>query len=158
MFRSTDSVKRGVEIFRSRILKHIDDMEEKLMLEVNAANSKILAETEEDMKAVEIYMSDIQDISHKFNFTTKNGSEKEIFRLINHWKPVYPKISRFGETDFIPDFSTTCLAVSIKYLTSDAKSSNMVALLTPFAATSNGFIFPHIRCSSAIYDLQQISS
>jgi hypothetical protein len=22
----------------------------------------------------------------------------------------------------------------------------MVALLTPFAATSNGFIFPHIRC------------
>jgi hypothetical protein len=27
---STDSVKRGVEIFRSRILKHIDDMEEKL--------------------------------------------------------------------------------------------------------------------------------
>jgi hypothetical protein len=32
---STDSVKRGVEIFRSRILKHIDDMEEKLMLEVN---------------------------------------------------------------------------------------------------------------------------
>ena len=79
---STDSVKRGVEIFRSRILKHIDDMEEKLMLEVNAANSKILAETEEEMKAVEIYMSDIQDISHKFNFTTKNGSEKEIFRLI----------------------------------------------------------------------------
>jgi hypothetical protein len=79
---SRDSVKRGVEIFRSRILKHIDDMEEKLMLEVNAANSKILAETEEEIKAVEIYMSDIQDISHKFNFTTKNGSEKQIFRLI----------------------------------------------------------------------------
>jgi hypothetical protein len=79
---SRDSVKRGVEIFRSRILKRIDDMEEKLMLEVNAANSKILAETGEEMKAVEIYMSDIQDISHKFNFTTKNGSEKQIFRLI----------------------------------------------------------------------------
>jgi hypothetical protein len=50
---STDSVKRGVEIFRSRILKHIDDMEEKLMLEVNAANSKIVAETGEEMKTVE---------------------------------------------------------------------------------------------------------
>jgi hypothetical protein len=57
---STDSVKRGVEIFRSRILKHIDNMEEKLMLEVNAANSKIVEETQEEMKAVEKYMSDIQ--------------------------------------------------------------------------------------------------
>ena len=27
-------------------------------------------------------MSDIQDISHKFDFITKNGSEKQIFRLI----------------------------------------------------------------------------
>jgi hypothetical protein len=34
------------------------------------------------MKAVEKYMSDIQDISHKFDFITKNGSEKQIFRLI----------------------------------------------------------------------------
>jgi hypothetical protein len=50
-------VKRAVEIFRSRILKRIDDMEEKLMLEVNAANSKIVAETQEEMKAVEQYMS-----------------------------------------------------------------------------------------------------
>jgi DNA-binding beta-propeller fold protein YncE len=79
---STDSVKRGVEIFRSRILKRIDDMEEKLMLEVNTANSKIVAETQEEMKAVEKCMSDIQDISHKFDFITKNGSEKQIFRLI----------------------------------------------------------------------------
>ena len=79
---STDSVKRGVEIFRSRILKRIDDMEEKLMLEVNAASSKIVAETQEEMKAVEKYMSDIQDISHKFDFITKHGSEKQIFRLI----------------------------------------------------------------------------
>jgi hypothetical protein len=79
---STDSVKRGVEIFRSRILKRIDDMEEKLMLEANTANSKIVAETQEEMKAVEKYMSDIQDISHKFDFITKNGSEKQIFRLI----------------------------------------------------------------------------
>jgi hypothetical protein len=30
--------------------------------------------------------------------------------------------------------------------------------LIPFAATSNGFIFPHVRCSSAMHDLQQISS
>ena len=79
---STDSVKRGVEIFRSRILKHIDDMEEKLMLEVNAANSKIVEETQEEMKAVEKYMSDIQNISYKFYFVTKHGSEKQIFRLI----------------------------------------------------------------------------
>ena len=79
---STDSVKRAVEIFRSRILKRIDDMEEKLMLEVNAANSKIVAETQEEMKAVEQYMSDIQGISHKFDFVTKHGSEKQIFRLI----------------------------------------------------------------------------
>jgi hypothetical protein len=66
---SRDNVKRAakrcIEIFRSRILKRIDDMEEKLMLEVNAANSKIVAETQEEMKAVEQYMSDIQDISHK---------------------------------------------------------------------------------------------
>jgi DNA-binding beta-propeller fold protein YncE len=34
------------------------------------------------MKAVEKYMSDIQDISHKFDFITKHGSEKQIFRLI----------------------------------------------------------------------------
>ena len=78
----TDSVKRGVEIFRSRILKRIDDMEEKLMLEVNAAFSKIIAETQEEMKAVDKYISNIQDISHKFDFITKNGSEKQIFRLI----------------------------------------------------------------------------
>jgi DNA-binding beta-propeller fold protein YncE len=57
-------------------------MEEKLMLEVNAANSKIVAETPEEMKAVEQYMSDIQDISHKFDFVSKHGSEKQIFRLI----------------------------------------------------------------------------
>ena len=79
---SRDNVKRGVEIFRSRILKHIDDIEEKLMLDVNTANSKIVAETQEEMKAVEQYMSDIQDISHKFDFVTKHGSEKQIFRLI----------------------------------------------------------------------------
>jgi hypothetical protein len=46
--------------------------EEKLMLEVNATNSKIVAETQEEMKAVEQYMSDIQDISHKFDFVTKH--------------------------------------------------------------------------------------
>ena len=57
-------------------------MEEKLMLEVNAANSKIVEETEEEMKAVEIYMLDIQVISHRFDFITKNRSEKQIFRLI----------------------------------------------------------------------------
>jgi hypothetical protein len=44
--------------------------------------SKIVAETGKEMKAVEKYMSDIQDISHKFDFITKNGSEKQIFRLI----------------------------------------------------------------------------
>ena len=91
---STDSVKRGVEIFRSRILKHIDDMEEKLMLEVNAANSKIVAETQEEMKAVEKYISNIQDISHKFDFITKNGSEKQIFRLI---KTLETDLSRKSE-------------------------------------------------------------
>jgi DNA-binding beta-propeller fold protein YncE len=52
------------------------------MLEVNAANSKMVAETGEEMKTVEKYMSDIQDISHKFDFITKNGSEKQIFRSI----------------------------------------------------------------------------
>ena len=52
------------------------------MLEVNAANSKIVEETQEEMKAVEKYMSDIQNISYKFYFVTKHGSEKQIFRLI----------------------------------------------------------------------------
>ena len=63
-------------------MKRIDDIEEKLMLDVNAANSKIVAKTEEEMEAVEIYMSDIQDISHKFDFVTKHGSEKHIFRFM----------------------------------------------------------------------------
>jgi hypothetical protein len=49
---------------------------------IHAANSKIVAETEEEMKDVEKYMSDIEDISHKFDFITKNGSKKQIFRLI----------------------------------------------------------------------------
>ena len=52
------------------------------MLEVNAANSKIVAETGEEMTAVEKCMSDIQDISHKFDFITKDVSKKQIFRLI----------------------------------------------------------------------------
>jgi hypothetical protein len=60
------------------IFRH--DMEEKLMLEVNAANSKIVEETQEEMKAVEKFMSDIQNISYKFYFVTKHGSEKQIFR------------------------------------------------------------------------------
>ena len=79
---STDSVKRGVQMFRSRILKRIDEIEEKLMLEVDAANSKMVAETEEEIEAVEIYWSDIQDISHKFDFVAKHGSEKQIFRFM----------------------------------------------------------------------------
>jgi hypothetical protein len=85
-------------------------MKEKLMLEVNAANSKIAAETGEEMKAVEKCMSDIQDISHKLDFITKNGSKKQIFRLIkNTGNRFIPKIRRFGETNFITDFSTTCI-------------------------------------------------
>jgi hypothetical protein len=55
---------------RLRILKRIDDMEEKLMLEVNAVNSKIVAETHEEMKAVEQCMSDIKDISDQFDSVT----------------------------------------------------------------------------------------
>jgi hypothetical protein len=43
-------------------------VEKKLMLEVDAANLEIVAETEVEMKAVEICMSDIQDISHKFDY------------------------------------------------------------------------------------------
>jgi hypothetical protein len=54
-------------------------MKEKLMLEVNAANSKIVAETGEEMKAVEKCMSDIQDISHKLDFITKNGPKNKSF-------------------------------------------------------------------------------
>jgi hypothetical protein len=44
-------------MFRSRILKRIDEIEEKLMLEVDAANSKMVAKTEEEIEAVEIYLS-----------------------------------------------------------------------------------------------------
>jgi hypothetical protein len=40
-------------------LKRIDDIEEKLMLEVNATNSKMVAKKEAEMEAVENYMSDI---------------------------------------------------------------------------------------------------
>ena len=78
---SIDNVKQGVEIFRSRILKRIDDIEEKLMLKVNATNSKMVAKKEGEMDAVENYMSDIQDISDKFDFVAKHGSEKQIFVL-----------------------------------------------------------------------------
>jgi hypothetical protein len=56
-------------------------MEEKLMLEVNAANSKIVAETWEEMKAVEKYMSDIHDISHKFDF--KNSRSKYFYASLH---------------------------------------------------------------------------
>jgi DNA-binding beta-propeller fold protein YncE len=52
------------------------------MLEVDAANSKMVAKTEEEIEAVEIYLSDIQDISHKFDFVAKHGSEKQIFRFM----------------------------------------------------------------------------
>jgi DNA-binding beta-propeller fold protein YncE len=79
---STDSVRRGVQMFRYRILKRIDEIGEKLMLEVDAANSKMVAKTEEEIEAVEIYLSDIQDISHKFDFVAKHGSEKQIFRFM----------------------------------------------------------------------------
>jgi hypothetical protein len=97
---STDSVKRGVAIFGSRILQHIHDMEEQHMLEAKAANSKLLAETEETIKAVEQCMSDIQYISHKFDFITKNGSEKQIFRFIKHRKQVYPKNQKIWRNSF----------------------------------------------------------
>jgi hypothetical protein len=71
---STDSVRRGVQMFRYRILKRIDEIGEKLMLEVDAANSKMVAKTEEEIEAVETYLSDIHDISHKFDFVAKHGS------------------------------------------------------------------------------------
>ena len=91
---STDNVKRGVQMFRSRILKRIDEIEEKLMLEVDAANSKMVAKTEEEIEAVEIYLSDIQDISHKFDFVAKHGSEKQIFRFM---KTLETDLSRKSE-------------------------------------------------------------
>ena len=97
---STDSVKRGVAIFGSRILQHLYDMEEQHMLEAKAANSKLLAETKEKIKAVEQCMSDIQYISHKFDFITKNGSEKQIFRFIKHRKQVYPKNQKIWRNSF----------------------------------------------------------
>jgi hypothetical protein len=46
------------------------------------------------MKTVEKYISDIQDISHKFDFVTKHGSEKQIFRLI---KTLETDLSRKSE-------------------------------------------------------------
>jgi hypothetical protein len=52
------------------------------MLEVNSANSKIVGETQEEMKTVEKYMSDIQDISHKFDFVTKHGSAGLMTRFL----------------------------------------------------------------------------
>jgi DNA-binding beta-propeller fold protein YncE len=91
---SIENVKQGVEIFRSRILKRIDDIEEKLMLEVNATNSKIVAKKEGEMEAVENYMSDIQDVSDKFDFVAKHGSEKQIFRYI---KTLETDLSRKSE-------------------------------------------------------------
>jgi hypothetical protein len=51
------------------------------LLEVDNSYQTV-AETGEEMKAVEKYMSDIQNISYKFYFVTKHGSEKQIFRLI----------------------------------------------------------------------------
>jgi hypothetical protein len=91
---SIENVKQGVEIFRSRILKRIDDIEEKLMLEVNATNSKIVAKKEGEKEAVENYMSDIQDVSDKFDFVAKHGSEKQIFRYI---KTLETDLSRKSE-------------------------------------------------------------
>jgi hypothetical protein len=45
------------------------------------------------MKAVEKYMSDIQDISYKLYFLTKHGSEKQIFRLIKTLETGLPQKS-----------------------------------------------------------------
>jgi len=85
---SKDDVKRAVEKFKAKILKRINEIEEKLMHEIDAAKpgSKL------DKSTVDKQVEEIQDVLKQFNFVTKNGSEDQIFRFINTMKTNVPRM------------------------------------------------------------------
>ena len=85
---SKDDVKRAVDKFKAKILKRIDEIEEKLMHEIDAAkpSSKL------DKSTVDKQVEEIQDVLKQFNFVTKHGSEGQIFRLINRMKTNVPRM------------------------------------------------------------------
>ena len=81
------------------------------------------------MKAVEKYMSDIQDISH----SQKRARKTNLSFDKNTGNRFIPKIRRFGETDFITDFSQLAFKESnvlsmmetIGYVTIETSPSDM---------------------------------
>ena len=85
---SKDDVKRAVEKFKAKIFKRINEVEEKLMHEIDSAKpgSKL------DKSTVAKQVEEIQDALKQFNFVTKHGSEGQIFRLINRMKTNVPRM------------------------------------------------------------------
>jgi len=85
---SKDDVKRAVEKFKAKILKRINEIEEKLMDEIDAAKpgSKL------DKSTVDKQVEEIQDVFKQFNLVTKHGLEGQIFRLINTMKTKVPRM------------------------------------------------------------------
>ena len=85
---SKKDVKSAVEKFKAKILKRINEIEEKLMHEIDAAKpgSKL------DKLTVDKQVEEIQDVLKQFNFVTKHGSEDQIFRLINTMKTNVPRM------------------------------------------------------------------
>jgi hypothetical protein len=73
-------------------LKHIDDIEEKLMLEVYAANSKIVAETWEEMKAVAM-VSIFDNTFDSLNTSCGNVSDEMSFsKSSDFWDKPEPEM------------------------------------------------------------------
>jgi hypothetical protein len=85
---SKNDVKHAVDKFKAKILKRIDEIEEKLMHEIDAAKpgSKL------DKSTVDKQVEEIQDVLKQFNFVTKHGSSGQIFRLINRIKTNVPRM------------------------------------------------------------------
>ena len=83
---SKDDVKRSVEKFKAKIRTRINEVEEKIMHEIDIVQpvGKL------DKLNMDKQVEEIQDVLKQFNFVTKHGSEGQIFRLINTLKTNIP--------------------------------------------------------------------
>ena len=85
---SKDDVKRAVEKFKAKIFQRINEVEEKLSHEIESA--KPVAKL--DKSNVDMQVEEIHDVFKQFNFVTKYGSERQIFRLIGTLKTNIPRM------------------------------------------------------------------
>jgi hypothetical protein len=85
---SKDDVKRAVEKFKAKIFQRINEVEEKLLHEIESA--KPVAKL--DKSNVDMQVEEIHDVFKQFNFVTKYGSERQIFRLIGTLKTNIPRM------------------------------------------------------------------